>query len=87
MVRCSEDTESDISAYPFLTDWDIQDGNWHYMSGAGYDDAVTLVTQIMQNVARNASFILNLTQHGRGNLDPQPTQIAQDIGAWLAGER
>ncbi|MGD0838801.1 MAG: alpha-L-fucosidase [Polyangia bacterium] len=84
VVRCSEDTESDISAYPFLTDWDIQDGNWHYMSGAGYYDAVTLVTQIMQNVARNASFILNLTQHGRGNLDPQPTQIAQDIGAWLA---
>jgi hypothetical protein len=27
--------------------------------------------------------LLNLTQHGRGNLDPQCIQIAQDIGAWL----
>ncbi len=84
LVRCSDHTESDISAYPFLTDWDIQDNNWHYMAGAGYNDAVTLVTQLMQNVARNGSFVLNLTQHGRGNLDPQPIQIAKDIGAWLA---
>jgi hypothetical protein len=37
----------------------------------------------MQNVSRNGSLLLNLTQHGRGNLDPQCTQIAQDIGAWL----
>jgi hypothetical protein len=27
--------------------------------------------------------LLNLTQHGRGDLDPQVTQIAKDIGAWL----
>jgi alpha-L-fucosidase len=27
--------------------------------------------------------LLNLTQHGRGNLDAQCVQIAQDIGAWL----
>jgi alpha-L-fucosidase len=37
----------------------------------------------MQNVSRNGSLLLNLTQHGRGNLDSQCTQIAQDIGAWL----
>jgi len=37
----------------------------------------------MQNVSRNGSLLLNLTQHGRGNLDAQCTQIAQDIGAWL----
>ncbi|MGD0836623.1 MAG: alpha-L-fucosidase [Polyangia bacterium] len=83
LVRCSDHTESDISAYPFLTDWDIQDGNWHYMTGAGYYDAVTMVTTLMQNVSRNGSLVLNLTQHGRGNLDPQPIQVAQDIGAWL----
>ena len=27
--------------------------------------------------------LLNLTQHGRGDLDPQVIQIAKDIGAWL----
>jgi alpha-L-fucosidase len=27
--------------------------------------------------------LLNLTQHGRGDLDPEVVQIAKDIGAWL----
>jgi alpha-L-fucosidase len=84
LVRSTEaNTEPQISAYPFQTELDIQGGNWHYMTGAGYTDAVTLVTTLMQNVSRNGSLLLNLTQHGRGNLDPQCTQIAQDIGAWL----
>ncbi len=76
-------TLSDINAYPFQTELDIQGGNWHYMTGAGYTSASSLVTTLMQNVSRNGSLLLNLTQHGRGNLDPQCTQIAQDIGAWL----
>jgi alpha-L-fucosidase len=84
LVRSTEaNTEPQISAYPFQTELDIQSGNWHYKTGAGYTDAVTLVTTLMQNVSRNGSLLLNLTQHGRGNLDPQCTQIAQDIGAWL----
>jgi hypothetical protein len=37
----------------------------------------------MQNVSRNGTMLLNLTQHGRGDLDPQVIQIAKDIGAWL----
>jgi len=84
LVRSTEaSTEPQISAYPFQTELDIQNGNWHYKTGAGYTDAVTLVTTLMQNVSRNGSLLLNLTQHGRGNLDPQCVQIAQDIGAWL----
>jgi hypothetical protein len=27
--------------------------------------------------------LLNLTQHGRGDLDPEVTRIAKDVGAWL----
>ena len=84
LVRSTEAvTEPNISAYPFQTELDIQQGNWHYLTGAGYTDAVTLVTTLMQNVSRNGSLLLNLTQHGRGNLDPQCIQIAQDVGAWL----
>ena len=84
LVRSTEAaTESQISAYPFQTELDIQSGNWHYKTGAGYTDAATLVTTLMQNVSRNGSLLLNLTQHGRGNLDTQCIQIAQDIGAWL----
>jgi len=84
LVRSTEaSTEAQISAYPFQTELDIQGGNWHYKTGAGYTDAATLVTTLMQNVSRNGSLLLNLTQHGRGNLDAQCIQIAQDIGAWL----
>jgi alpha-L-fucosidase len=84
LVRSTEaQTESAISAYPFQTELDIQGGNWHYMTGAGYTGAQSLVTTLMQNVSRNGSLLLNLTQHGRGNLDTKCTQIAQDIGAWL----
>jgi alpha-L-fucosidase len=82
LVRSTEaNTEPQISAYPFQTEVTIQD--WHYRTGQGYTDAATLVTTLMQNVSRNGSLLLNLTQRGRGNLDSQCTQIAQDIGAWL----
>ena len=37
----------------------------------------------MQNVCRNGTMLLNLTQHGRGNLDPEVIRIAKDVGAWL----
>ncbi len=84
LVRSTEAaTETAISAYPFQTELDIQGGNWHYMTGAGYTSASSLVTTLMQNVSRNGSLLLNLTQHGRGNLDTQCTKNAQDIGAWL----
>jgi len=84
LVRSTEAaTESEISAYPFQTELDIQSGNWHYMTGGGYTGAASLVTTLMQNVSRNGSLLLNLTQHGRGNLDTECTQIAKDIGAWL----
>ncbi|HEX7501758.1 MAG TPA: alpha-L-fucosidase, partial [Polyangia bacterium] len=84
LVRSTEAaTESSISAYPFQTELNIQGANWHYMAGAGYTGAASLVTTLMQNVSRNGSLLLNLTQHGRGDLDTQCTQIAKDIGAWL----
>ncbi len=84
LVRSTEAaTEAQISAYPFQTELHIQGGNWHYMTGAGYTSASSLVTTLMQNVSRNGSLLLNLTQHGRGNLDAQCTKNAQDIGAWL----
>lgn len=84
LVRSTEAaTESQISAYPFQTELDIMGGNWHYMAGAGYTSASSLVNTLMQNVSRNGSLLLNLTQRARGNLDPQCTQIAKDIGGWL----
>ena len=82
LVRSTEAlTEAQISAYPFQTEVTIQD--WHYKTGQGYISAASLLTTLMQNVSRNGSLLLNLTQRGRGNLDAQCTQIAKDLGAWL----
>jgi alpha-L-fucosidase len=82
LVKSSEAViESQITAYSFQTETSIAD--WHYQTGQKYADARSLVRSLMQNVSRNGTMLLNLTQHGRGDLDPQVIQIAQDIGAWL----
>ena len=82
LVRSTEALiESEISAYPFQTETTIQD--WHYRTGQGYIGAASLIESLMQNVSRNGSMLLNLTQHGRGDLDPEVVTIAEDMGAWL----
>jgi len=82
LVKSTEShIEPEIMAYPFQTETTIQD--WHYRTGQGYIDAKSLVQSLMQNVSRNGTMLLNLTQHGRGNLDPQVIRICKDIGAWL----
>ncbi len=73
--------EPEIMAYPFQTETTIQD--WHYRTGQGYIDANKLIGLLMQNVSRNGTMLLNLTQRGRGDLDPQLIRICKDIGAWL----
>jgi alpha-L-fucosidase len=70
-----------IMAYPFQTETTIQD--WHYRTGQGYIDAKSLVQSLMENVSRNGTMLLNITQHGRGDLDPEVIRICKDIGAWM----
>ena len=73
--------EPEIMAYPFQTETSISD--WHYKTGQKYMDASSVIRLLMQNVCRNGTMLLNLTQHGRGNLDPEVIRIAKDVGAWL----
>jgi len=73
--------ESQITAYSFQTETSIAE--WHYLTGQKYKDAKELIGLLMQNVSRNGTMLLNLTQHGRGDLDPEVIQIAKDMGAWL----
>lgn len=73
--------EPEIMAYPFQTETSI--AAWHYQNGQTYMDAKTVISLLMQNVCRNGSMLLNITQHGRGDLDPQVIRICKDIGAWL----
>ena len=46
-------------------------------------DARSAIHSLMQNVCRNGTMLLNLTQHGRGDLDPEVIQICKDVGSWL----
>ena len=73
--------ESEIMAYPFQTETSIAD--WHYRTGQKYMDAASAIRSLMQNVSRNGSMLLNITQHGRGDLDPEVIRFCKDIGAWL----
>ena len=68
-------------AYPFQTETSISD--WHYKTGQKYLDAKRIINLLMQNVCRNGTMLLNLTQHGRGDLDPEVVRTAKDVGAWL----
>ena len=73
--------EPEIMAYPFQTE--TTSGAWHYQKGQHYLDARTVIRLLMENVSRNGSLLLNISMHGRGNLDPQAIQICKDVGAWL----
>ena len=83
LVKSTEaNIEPEITPYPFQTETTIAD--WHYKTGQEYLDAKKVIGLLMQNVARNGTMLLNLTQHGRGDLDSQVVEICHDIGAWLS---
>ncbi|HEY8751070.1 MAG TPA: alpha-L-fucosidase [Tepidisphaeraceae bacterium] len=82
LVKSSEAViESQIQPYSFQTETSMAD--WHYKTGQRYMDSLRLVRLLIQNVSRNGTMLLNLTQHGRGDLDPEVIRIAKDVGAWL----
>src|SRR5437762_13907294 len=82
LVKSSEATiEAQIQAYAFQTETTIAD--WHYKTGQRYMDARAIVRSLMQNVSRNGTMLLNLTQHGRGDLGPEVIGIAKEVGAWV----
>lgn len=82
LVKSSEFViEPEIMAYPFQTETSITD--WHYKTGQEYMTAQKVIELLMQNVSRNGTMLLNLTQHGRGDLDPELVKIAKEVGAWL----
>jgi alpha-L-fucosidase len=82
LVKSSEFViEPEIMAYPFQTETSIAD--WHYMTGMKYMDAKKIVELLMENVFRNGTMLLNLTQHGRGDLDAEVIQTCKDVGVWL----
>ena len=75
-------TEDDIMPFPFQTEVSLQD--WHYQQGGKYRSASEIITRLMQNVSRNGCLLLNITQHGRGDIDQEARQICLDIGRWVS---
>ena len=74
-------TEDEIMAHPFQTEVSLQE--WHFKKGVPYRPAHEIITRLMQNVSRNGSLLLNITQRAGGNIDPEARQICEDIGLWL----
>ena len=74
-------TEDNIMAFPFQTEVSLQE--WHYQQGGRYRSASEIVTRLMQNVSRNGSLLLNITQRGRGDIDDEARRICTDIGKWI----
>lgn len=82
LVKSSEAViEPEIMAYPFQTETSI--AAWHYQAGQEYMDARSIIQSLMHNICRNGTMLLNITQHGRGDLDPQVIRICKDVGVWL----
>jgi len=82
LVKSSEaHIEPEIMAYSFQTETSVAD--WHYLTGMKYMDARKIIELLMENVCRNGTMLLNLTQHGRGDLDAEIIQTAKDAGTWL----
>ncbi len=82
LVKSSEKIiEREIMAYPFQTEESISE--WHYQTGQKYLSSAEIVKILLENVCRNGTLLLNLTQHNRGDLDANVIQSAKDIGAWL----
>lgn len=74
-------TEDRIMAFPFQTEVSLQE--WHFKAGVPYRSASEIILKLMQNVSRNGSLLLNITQRGRGDIDPEARQICEEIGLWL----
>jgi alpha-L-fucosidase len=82
LVKSSEFfVEPEIMAYSFQTEASI--GDWHYQKGMTYMDALKVIRFLMENVSRNGTLLLNIPQHGRGDLDQEAVRICKDVGAWL----
>lgn len=82
LVKSSEfHIEPEIMAYSFQTE--TSNAEWHYLTGMKLMDSKKIIELLMENTCRNGTMLLNLTQHGRGDLDPEVVTTAKDIGAWL----
>jgi len=82
LVKSSEFViEPEIMAYSFQTETSIAE--WHYLTGMKFMDAKKIIELLMENVCRKGTMLLNLSQHGRGDLDPEVIRTAKDVGAWL----
>lgn len=73
--------EPQIAPYSFQTETSISE--WHYNKGQRYMSAFEAIQKLMQNVSRNGTMLLNITQHDRGDLDSVLIRICKDMGAWL----
>lgn len=70
-------------------DWEcvmtIPENQWGYHSEwKGYvKSSFNLIDMLVKSVSMNGNFVLNFGPDGNGNIRPEETKIAQEIGSWM----
>lgn len=70
-------------------DWDcvmtIPENQWGYHSDwRGYvKSSYDLIDMLVRSVSMDGNFVLNFGPDGKGNIRPEETKIAQEIGDWM----
>ena len=70
-----------IQPYPWQTDTCI--GNWHYLRGAHYRTAESVVRELVDVVSKNGNLLLNIPVKGDGSLDDQELAFLADLTRWM----
>lgn len=73
----------------YNNDWDcimtVPENQWGYHSDwRGYvKTSYDLIEMIAQSVSLNGNFVLNFGPDGKGNIRPEETKLAKEIGDWM----
>ncbi|MDP4269665.1 MAG: alpha-L-fucosidase [Bacteroidota bacterium] len=58
-------------------------GDWHYLKGATYKSASTVIHMLIDIVSKNGNLLLNIPLKGNGTYDSNEAAVLQGITAWM----
>ena len=75
---------SEISTLPWQTDTSVGKVSWGYVTNEQYKSSEYLIDELVDIVSKNGCLLLAIGPKADGTIDPNSTEILEDIGAWLA---
>lgn len=58
-------------------------GDWHYLAGATYKSASTVLHMLIDIVSKNGNLLLNIPLKGNGTYDSDEAVVLQGITSWM----